>query len=103
MSLYSAVRNPQTPVGTESGDRLANAKHYKVMTQEQVDQIVKAILEGKYSWACVLILRFAGFNPSHYIPYRTYKRLLKENGRHDRQKLRETIVESLEYSSKVLN
>jgi len=46
---------------------------------EQLDRVVEAILAGKYSWACVLMLRFAGYNPLHYIPYRTYNRLLKEN------------------------
>jgi hypothetical protein len=51
----------------------------KAMTTEQFTQIVDAILAGKYSWACVLILRFAGYNPLHYIPYRTYNRLMKEN------------------------
>ena len=51
------------------------------MNPEQFDQIVEAILGGKYSWACVLLLRFAGYNPLHYIPYRTYNRLLKENSR----------------------
>lgn len=51
----------------------------KSMSPEQFTQIVDAILEGKYSWACVLILRFAGYNPLHYIPYRTYNRLAKEN------------------------
>ena len=51
----------------------------KVMTQEQFTQVVEAILEGKYSWACVLILRFSGYNPLHYIPYRTYNRITKEN------------------------
>jgi hypothetical protein len=51
----------------------------KVMTTEQFNQIVEAILAGKYSWACVLILRFAGYNPLHYIPYRTYNRLIKDN------------------------
>ena len=51
----------------------------KVMTTEQFNQIVDAILAGKYSWACVLILRFAGYNPLHYIPYRTYNRLLKDH------------------------
>ncbi len=49
------------------------------MNPEQFNQIVEAILAGKYSWACVLILRFTGYNPLHYIPYRTYNRLLKEN------------------------
>lgn len=51
----------------------------KTMTTEQFTQVVDAILQGKYSWACVLILRFAGYNPLHYIPYRTYNRLTKEN------------------------
>ena len=27
------------------------------------------------------MLRFAGYNPLHYIPYRTYNRLLKEHSR----------------------
>ena len=51
----------------------------KVMTCEQFNQVVEAILSGKYSWACVLILRFAGYNPLHYIPYRTYNRLVKDH------------------------
>jgi hypothetical protein len=51
----------------------------KEINNEQFDQVVEAILAGKYSWACVLMLRFAGYNPLHYIPYRTYNRLLKEN------------------------
>jgi hypothetical protein len=54
------------------------------MNPEQLDRIVEAILAGKYSWACVLILRFAGYNPLHYIPYRTYNRLLKENSQVNR-------------------
>ncbi|MCU0527209.1 MAG: HetP family heterocyst commitment protein [Elainella sp. Prado103] len=44
-------------------------------------EVINAILEGKYSWACVLILRASGYNPLHYMPYRTYKRLLKENSK----------------------
>ncbi|MBW4634110.1 MAG: HetP family heterocyst commitment protein [Iphinoe sp. HA4291-MV1] len=51
----------------------------KKLPPEQFDQVVEAILAGKYSWACVLMLRFTGYNPLHYIPYRTYNRLLKEN------------------------
>jgi len=51
----------------------------KVMTNEQFNQVVDAILSGKYSWACLLILRFSGYNPLHYIPYRTYNRLMKTN------------------------
>lgn len=51
----------------------------QVMTDEQFNQVVEAIMSGKYSWACLLILRFAGYNPLHYIPYRTYNRLMKTN------------------------
>ena len=49
----------------------------KAMTEEQFDRIVEAIAAGRYSWACLLILRFAGYNPLNYIPYRTYNRLMK--------------------------
>lgn len=58
----------------------------KAMNPEQFNQVVSAILEGKYSWACLLILQFAGYNPLHYIPYRTYNRLMKENNPHKKQK-----------------
>jgi hypothetical protein len=51
------------------------------MTEEQFCQVVEAIINGKYSWACLLILQFAGYNPLHYIPYRTYNRLMKDNSR----------------------
>ncbi len=56
----------------------------KTMKAQQFDKVVEAILAGKYSWACVLMLRFAGYNPLHYIPYRTYNRLLKENSQASR-------------------
>jgi hypothetical protein len=46
---------------------------------EQLTQIIEAILDGKYSWACFLLLRCAGYNPCDYLPYRTYHRLVKEN------------------------
>ena len=49
------------------------------MNKKEVEEVVKAILARKYSWACVLILRFNGYDPVDYIPYRTYIRLLKEN------------------------
>jgi hypothetical protein len=58
----------------------------KAMTPEQFTQVVEAILDGKYSWACVLILRFTGYNPLHYIPYRTYNRLMKDNCPSNRNK-----------------
>ncbi|NET32913.1 MAG: HetP family heterocyst commitment protein [Cyanothece sp. SIO1E1] len=51
----------------------------EIMDPEKFNQVVEAILNGKYSWACVLILRFAGYDPLSYMPYRTYNRLLKEN------------------------
>ncbi len=56
-----------------------NTQIGKKINTEQTEQIVKAIMAGKYSWACVLVLRFAGYNPIDYIPYRTYIRLLKNN------------------------
>lgn len=51
----------------------------RVIDSDKLDQIIAAIIAGKYSWACVLILRFAGYNPLQYIPYRTYNRLIKKN------------------------
>ncbi len=62
-----------------------HSKLDKAMNPEQFEQLVEAIVDGKYSWACVLILRFAGYNPLHYIPYRTYNRLMKERCQSDRQ------------------
>ncbi|MEM7796927.1 MAG: HetP family heterocyst commitment protein [Cyanobacteria bacterium P01_C01_bin.118] len=50
------------------------------MSEEDFALIIDAILNGKYSWACVLILKNAGYEPGHYIPYRTLNRLIKENG-----------------------
>jgi len=67
-----------------SSNTCSNTKIDKVMSPEQFTQIIEAILEGKYSWACVLILRFAGYNPLHYIPYRTYNRLIKDHGQNGR-------------------
>ena len=60
----------------------------KVMTDDQFNQVVDAILSGKYSWACLLILRFSGYNPLHYIPYRTYNRLMKANRQLEKQSSR---------------
>ncbi len=54
-------------------------KRNKVMSPDQFKQVVEAITEGRYSWACVLILRFADYNPIYFIPHRTYSRLMKEN------------------------
>ncbi|MEA5466587.1 HetP family heterocyst commitment protein [Leptothoe sp. PORK10 BA2] len=44
-----------------------------------LDDMMTAILDGKYSWACVLWLRARGYNPKEYMPCRTYNRLVKEN------------------------
>jgi hypothetical protein len=43
---------------------------------QENDAIMSAILDGEYSWACVLMLRTMGYNPTEYLPYRTYKRLI---------------------------
>lgn len=68
-----------TSLGAKPDPAEARAQFDKAMSPREFDEIVEAILQGKYSWACVLILRFAGYNPLHYLPYRTYTRLLKEN------------------------
>ncbi len=70
-----------------------NGPSEKVMTPDQFTQVVDAILEGKYSWACVLILRFAGYNPLHYIPYRTYNRLMKDNSQQSRIRIGSCAIE----------
>jgi hypothetical protein len=75
----------------------------KAMTAEQFTQVVEAILEGKYSWACVLILRFAGYNPLHYIPYRTYNRLMKDHCQNSRRKVDSVEIESPDQAKNQLN
>lgn len=59
----------------QSNDRKAER-----VTQEQMAEIIGAILSGKYSWACVLMLTYLGYEPMHYLPDRTMSRLTKENG-----------------------
>lgn len=49
------------------------------LDEDKVSEITAAILEGKYSWACFLLLRDLGYEPSEYIAYRTYYRLIKEH------------------------
>ncbi|MDV2993506.1 MAG: hypothetical protein N4J56_003160 [Chroococcidiopsis sp. SAG 2025] len=71
----------------------------KKINSDQLSQIVEAILDGKYSWACVLLLRFTGENPLHYIPYRTYNRLVKENNPVGRQSRQETSDNSMDNRS----
>ena len=57
----------------------SNTRLNKEISPEQFAQIVEAIIAGKYSWACVLLLRFTGYDPGKYLPYNTYIRLLKKN------------------------
>ena len=64
----------------------------KTMTEEQFDRVVGAISSGKYSWACLLILRFAGYNPLHYIPHRTYNRLMKSYRENKLEQVEEITV-----------
>jgi hypothetical protein len=52
---------------------------HSAIAPEQFNCIIEAIADGRYSWACVLILRCIDYNPIHYIPQRTYSRLIKEN------------------------
>ena len=72
----------------------SSSKVTKTMSEEQFEQILDAILSGKYSWACVLILRFAGYNPLHYIPYRTYNRLTKDNRSNSQSQQNKTCLQS---------
>ncbi|MCY7272795.1 MAG: HetP family heterocyst commitment protein [Phormidesmis sp. CAN_BIN44] len=83
----------------KSSTQTSTSKLDKVMDLEQFNQVVDAILEGKYSWACVLILRSSGYNPCHYIPRRTYSRLVKENLRELRHNRAQTNVTQATSSS----
>ncbi len=58
------------------------------MNKNQIEEIIKAILARQYSWACVLMLRYNGYDPLNYIPYRTYIRLLKKNYQIDQENLK---------------
>ncbi|MBW4678018.1 MAG: HetP family heterocyst commitment protein [Desmonostoc geniculatum HA4340-LM1] len=57
---------------------------------EELEEIIKAVKDGKYSWACVLMLRYSGYNPLEYIPSRTYIRLMKKNCLFDKINLYQT-------------
>ena len=56
--------NPTAPHTTNKSKPQINSEH--------LNQVISAIIDGKYSWACVLLLRIEGYNPLQYIPYRTY-------------------------------
>jgi len=74
-----------------------NEEFEKTFKYEELKQIIKAVLFGKYSWACVLFLHFAGYNPLDFIPYRTYNRLLKKNGILDKINYHPLEQNSLEF------
>jgi hypothetical protein len=68
----------------------------KSIPKQKFEEVVDAILAGKYSWACVLILRAGGYNPLYYIPYRTYIRLIKRNclkkGKANQQQQQKSLI-----------
>jgi hypothetical protein len=77
-----------------------SANHSQVgIKPEQLDEIIAAILAGKYSWACFLLLRCTGYNPLDYIPYRTSNRLLKENSQMRKSETQPTLskIADLDY------
>ena len=76
-------------------DRTLNSRNQ--LTKEQLDQVLEAILAGKYSWACFLMLRFVGYDPLSYLPYRTYNRLIKENRQGCQPSKHRTKIEDLDY------
>lgn len=47
------------------------------INHEQVVEMIKAIVSGNYSLACLLFLEYGGYDPSHYIPSNTYYRLIR--------------------------
>ncbi len=50
----------------------------EIVNSEGFSEIIEAIIGGKYSWACVLLLRWSSYHPTDYIPYRTYMRLVRK-------------------------
>jgi hypothetical protein len=88
MTIYQNIQSDQA----ESKKQFDNA-----MSPSEFNEVIAAILQGKYSWACVLILRFTGYNPLHYIPYRTYKRLISENRQDAKQKRAKGIANCASY------
>lgn len=68
------------------------------MNKKQIEEVIKAILARKYSWACVLILRFHGYEPVDYIPYRTYIRLLKDNYQVQKKDTNDTAARTLDFN-----
>ncbi len=97
--LLSITSRPSTSRTSQATSTSTSSE--QVMTNEQLNQVVEAIIAGKYSWACVLVLRFSGYNPLHYIPYRTYNRLIKENSQAGKHPVGKTPVSRSQVVSKV--
>jgi hypothetical protein len=60
------------------GQNARSMPQERAIHPDKLNQIIEAIAVGKYSWACVLMLRFSGYNPLHYMPYSTYNRIVKD-------------------------
>ncbi len=68
------------------------------ISEDKMDSIVDAILEGQYSYACLILLEETGHDPVQYIPYRTYNRLQKQrqmNHLAKRQVMAKSIAKSI--------
>jgi hypothetical protein len=45
----------------------------------KTSEIIAAIIDGHYSWACALYLQSIGHEPTAYMPHRTYTRLVRKH------------------------
>ncbi|QNP29510.1 HetP family heterocyst commitment protein [Cylindrospermopsis curvispora] len=45
----------------------------------QIQQIIHAIIAGKYAWACILFISFSGRDPLRYIPEEVYNKLVRDD------------------------
>ncbi len=79
LSTYPSTDNKLAKKYKQSTNSNLTVLPEEVINSEQFSKIIDAILNGKYSWACVLFLYWSNYNPLHYIPYRTFNRLIKEN------------------------
>jgi hypothetical protein len=79
-SRYPQFNDSQFSGSHFNASQQGSQRHGNVSDKEQAfADVIAAISEGKYSWACVLMLRASGYNPLHYMPYRTYNRIIKAN------------------------
>jgi hypothetical protein len=51
----------------------------KILEDSHFQEILKAIILGKYAWACVLFLHFFGCDPLEYMSVEVYDKLVQEN------------------------